>query len=293
MQAVKEKANAKLNLYLDVIARREDGFHDIKTVMHSVSLADEITVVYVPSSVTNVKAYISGNRYLPADEKNLAVRAALLYLETARITASIEIKLSKKIPVAVGLAGGSSDAAATLRAMNKIFGRMFTDKALYKMAEKLGSDVPYCLYGKTALCEGRGDIITKLHDSLRLNVVVAVANERVATPAAYTKLDEVYSSFDGSIETGGQQHYESFISAINAQADVSASLFNVFEAAVLPTCPGATAIKKRLVELGAKGALMSGSGPSIFGIFESYEEAASACAKLREENVLAYTAVSV
>ena len=293
MRAVKEKANAKLNLYLDVISRREDGFHDVKTVMHSVSLSDEITVVYTPSGSASVKMHVSGNRYLPIDERNLAVRAAQIYLETSHKTASIEIKLHKRIPVAAGLAGGSSDAAATLRAMNKLFGKLFTDRALYKMAEKLGSDVPYCLYGKTALCEGRGDIITKRPDSLRLNVVVAVANERVATPSAYAKLDEIFSSFDGSVQTGGEECFNSFITDLNNGQDISASLFNVFETAVLPTCDGAVAIKKRLVELGATGALMSGSGPSVFGIFNRYEDALRACAKLREEKVLAYAATSV
>lgn len=293
MRAVKEKANAKLNLYLDVISRREDGFHDIKTVMHSVSLADEITVVYTPSDFTSIKMRVSGNRYLPVDEKNLAVRAARLYLETAHKTATIEIKLHKRIPVAAGLAGGSSDAAATLRAMNKIFGRMFSDKALYKMAAQLGSDVPYCLYGKTALCEGRGELITKLPDTLKLNVVIAVANERVATPSAYLKLDEMFNSFDGSVKTGGDYAYSLFAQNLKEGGDVSKTLFNVFEEAVLPTCDGAVDIKKKLLEIGASGVLMSGSGPSIFGIFASYEDALNACTKLREENVLAYTAVSV
>ena len=293
MRVVKEKANAKLNLYLDVISMRRDGFHEIKTVMHSVSLADEITLTYTPSSTTSVRMQVSGNRYLPADDKNLAVRAALLYLETAQLNAAIEIKLDKRIPVAAGLAGGSSDAAATLRAMNKIFGRMFSDKALYKMAEKLGSDVPYCLYGKTALCEGRGERITKLPDSLKLNVVVAISHERVSTPSAYSKLDEVFNSFDGSILTGGEQYYDSLISSLSAGKNVSPFIFNVFERAVLPQCSGAVAIKKRLLALGATGALMSGSGPRVFAIFDTYEQAAAACRALRDENVLAYAATSV
>lgn len=293
MRVVKEKANAKLNLYLDVISRRGDGFHEIKTVMHSVSLADEITLTYTPSSTTSVRMQVSGNRYLPADEKNLAVRAALLYLETAHKNAIIDIKLNKRIPIAAGLAGGSSDAAATLRAMNKIFGRMFTDKALYKMAERLGSDVPYCLYGKTALCEGRGERITKLPDSLKLNVVVAISHERVSTPTAYSELDEVFNSFDGSALTGGERYYDSLVSSLNAGGNISPFIFNVFERAVLPHCGGATAIKKRLIELGAGGALMSGSGPSVFGIFDTYEQARAACRALREENVLAYAATSV
>lgn len=293
MRAVKEKAYAKINLYLDVISRREDGFHDIKSVMHSVSLADEITVIATPSSTTQIKMFIKGNKFLPADEKNLAVRAARLYLETAQRNANIEIRLDKKIPVAAGLAGGSSDAAATLRAMNKLFGKIFTDRAMLKMAAAIGSDVPYCLYGKTALCEGRGEIITKLPDSLRLNAVLAIANERIATPSAYKKLDEIYSSFDGSIDTGGDEYYNQLISSMNSCGQIPLELFNIFEKAVLPICKGATKIKSRLSDLGARSVLMSGSGPSVYGIFDTLEQASLASKLLSRENITAYAVKSV
>ena len=293
MRAVKERANAKINLYLDVIALREDGFHDIKTVMHSVSLADELTVTYTPSAVTNVTMSVKGCRYLPTDEKNLAVRAAHLYLKYACITASINIKLEKNIPVAAGLAGGSSDAAATLRAMNRLFGRMFADKVLYKMAAELGSDVPFCLYGKTALCEGRGDIITKLPDTLKLDIVVAIDNERVSTPRAYAALDNLYAYFDGSVKTDGDKHYAELMRALH-NGDISGlKLFNIFEAAVLPTCPGAVELRRRLLELGADSVLMSGSGPSVFGIFGDRSKAKAACSALRSQNLLAYVAESI
>lgn len=293
MRAVKEKANAKINLYLDVVARREDGFHDIKTVMHTISLEDEVKVTYTPSSETRVRMFVKGNRYLPVDERNLAVRAALLFLKTAGKGANIDITLEKRIPVAAGLAGGSSDAAATLRAMNKLFDKMFTDKALYKMAESLGSDVPFCLYGKTALCEGRGEIITKLPNNIKLNLVVAIANERVSTPQAYTALDEKYSSFDGSIKTGGDSSYEKLSQSLRLGIVCKEGLFNVFEEAVLPNCPKARAIKERLIQLGALGALMSGSGPSVFGIFENERSAKLACEALKLENVNAYAVSSV
>lgn len=293
MKAVKEIANAKINLYLDVIARREDGFHDIKTVMHSVSLHDELTVVYKPSNTTNIRLRLRGNRFLPTDDKNLAVRAAALYLETLKRTADIEITLKKKIPIAAGLAGGSSDAAATLRAMNRLFDKAFTERALYNMASTLGSDVPYCLYGKTALCEGRGEILTKLPDTLKLNVVVAVANEHVSTPRAYTALDDMYSSFDGSVSTGGEEFYDSFIDLLTHGKPLTCELFNVFEKAVFKTCPGALKIKKRLAELGADTTLMSGSGPSVFGVFESEKKARAACEALRAEKIIAYFAKSV
>lgn len=293
MRAVKEKANAKINLYLDVVSRREDGFHDIKSIMHSISLSDAVTVSYAPSKTTSVRMSVKGSRYLPTDEKNLAVKAALLFLETACKTAYIHIHLEKRIPIAAGLAGGSSDAAATLRAMNRLFDKVFTERALLKMAEKLGSDVPYCLYGKTAICEGRGDIITKLPDTLNLNAVVAVANEHVATPIAYSTLDGMYSSFDGSIETGGEDCYILLLNSIKSGKVNGTGLYNIFEKAILPMCPKAEKIKNRLTELGAYATLMSGSGPSVFGLFDDEEKAQAACFVLREENVTAYYATSV
>ena len=293
MRAVKEKANAKINLYLDVIAKREDGFHDIKTIMHSISLADEITVMYSPSDEQNIRVSIKGNNFLPTDERNLAYRAAKLYLDTANKNASIDIRLDKRIPIVAGLAGGSSDAAATLRAMNRIFDKMFSERALFKMAEQLGSDVPYCLYGKTALCEGRGEIITKLPDTLKLNVVIAIANEHVSTPAAYSVLDSMYSSFDGSKETGGEEYYASIIDSIKKGKPNRDNLFNIFEGVVLPKCKGASRIKKRLLELGASAALMSGSGPSVFGIFENEKQAKKAVEYLENEKITAYYAKSV
>ena len=293
MKAVREIANAKINLFLDVIARREDGFHDIKTVMHSISLSDELTVVFKPSSVTNIKMLVKGSRFLPTDSKNLAVRAAALYLDTLGKTADIDITLKKRIPIAAGLAGGSSDAAATLRAMNRLFDKAFTERALYAMAADLGSDVPYCLYGKTALCEGRGEILTKLPDTLKLNVVVAVANAHVSTPAAYSELDKLFSSFDGTVYTGGDGYYEALSVALRSGNARLPELFNVFENAVFKSCPGALKIKNQLLNLGAQVALMSGSGPSVFGIFEKESDAMAACASLRNEKITAYYAKSI
>lgn len=293
MKAVREFANAKINLYLDVIARRDDGFHDIKTVMHSISLSDELTVSYKPSPVTSVRMHLKGSRFLPTDEKNLAVRAATLFLDALQKTADIEITLKKKIPIAAGLAGGSSDAAATLRAMNRLFDKAFSERALLKLATAIGSDVPYCLYGKTALCEGRGEILTKLPDTLKLNIVVAVANEHVSTPRAYAALDEMYSSFDGTVSTGGEPYYSALMDHLSLGKSLNTELFNVFETAVFKNCPKALKIKNILLELGAETALMSGSGPSVFGVFDSEESAMKACVALRDEKITAYCAKSI
>lgn len=293
MRAVKESAYAKINLHLDVISRRPDGFHDIKTVMHSVSLCDDVTVTASPSPVTSVRMSVKGSNFLPTDEKNLAVRAALLYLKSAGLTASVDIRLDKKIPVSAGLAGGSSDAAATLRAMNKLFDRIFSDKALYRMAAELGSDVPFCLYGKTALCEGRGEIITKLPDTLKLNVVIAIANERVSTPGAYAELDREFASFDGSVPTSGEEYYSALLATLKEGKIPEGNLFNIFEKPVLKNCPKASRIKQLFYELGARVALMSGSGPSVFGIFDDAKKAEAARSALSSQRISAYIAKSV
>jgi len=293
MRIQKERANAKINLYLDVVSLREDGFHDIKSVMHSVSLCDEISVKYIPSKIAYIKLFIVGNKYLPTDSKNLAYRAAQLFLERASLSAGIEITMRKNIPVAAGLAGGSSDAAAVLKAMNKIFGKLFSDKALAAIAGELGSDVPFCLYGKTALCEGRGEIMTKLPDSLEMHFVIALGNEHVSTPTAYKRLDEIYSNFDGSVKTDSENRYSRLISDMKSGALTEAALYNVFEPAVLPICPKAENIKRRLRELGAVASLMSGSGPSVFGIFPDEASAIAAKERLCEDGVNAFYAYSI
>ncbi len=293
MTAVKEKAYAKINLFLDVLSKREDGFHDIRTVMHTVSLADEITVFYTPSDKTSIKVSVVGSKFLPTDKKNLVYRAAELYLDRLGINASVEIKLLKNIPIAAGLAGGSSDAAATLRALNRINHKRMTDKALFELAAELGSDVPYCLLGKTALCEGRGEKIKRLKDISLGHFVVATAGEYVSTPKAYEKLDDIFSNFDGSLKSGGDEHCDFMLHAADKGIIDPKGLFNIFEAAVLPECSGAAKIKARLSELGAKAALMSGSGPSVFGVFDSAAEAERARDALIAEGFRAFSAASV
>ena len=293
MTAVKEKAYAKINLFLDVLSKREDGFHDIRTVMHTVSLCDEVTVFYTPRDKTSIRISVDGNRYLPQDARNLAYRAAELYLKKTAITASVEIKLIKRIPVAAGLAGGSADAAAVLRALNRINHKRLTDKALSELAGELGSDIPYCVFGKSALCEGRGENITRLPNASLGHFVVAVGNEHVSTPKAYTALDVAFSDFDGTVPTGGDERFEAIIASVKGGEINPDGFFNVFEAAVLPLCPGATEIKNRLIEYGARASLMSGSGPSVFGLFTSASEAEAAAEKLRAAGHRAFACCSV
>ena len=288
MKSIKERANAKINLYLDVLTKREDGFHDIKTVMQSVNFGDEIIITCAPSKQSTVRLFVEGSRFLPTDIRNIAVKAAYAFLEKAGICENVDIRLKKRIPIAAGLAGGSSDAAAVLRALNRLHGKIFSNKALNLIASELGSDVVYCLYGKCALCEGRGEIITKLKHNAEQFVVIAIANEHVSTPAAYKELDRFYSDFDGSRDTGAQEHFNLLMNSIAFDKIDENGLFNAFEPAILPICPGATEAKRMLLELGATGALMSGSGPSVFGLFKSVRTAKSACERMRGLGFRAY-----
>jgi 4-diphosphocytidyl-2-C-methyl-D-erythritol kinase len=293
MNAFKERANAKINLYLDVISKGEDGFHKIKTVMHSVDLFDTLTVKRIDNKEGKISLYIKNGKFLPRDARNIAYRAAKLFMEYAGINSSIEIRLDKNIPVAAGLAGGSTDAAAVLRAMNKLFGRPFSSKMMLKIAAELGSDVPYCLLGKTALCEGRGEIMTKLADGLKLYAVIAISSEHVSTPIAYSELDRYFNDFDGTVPHNSENAFENLISSIKEGKIFDGALYNIFEQSVLPKCQGATAIKERLISLGATTALMSGSGPSVFGLFKNMEDAQMAKQELTREGIRAFAVKSV
>lgn len=293
MNAFKEKAYAKINLYLDVVSKRDDGFHEIKTVMHTVSLSDDVTVAVVPSNKLSIELFVDGAIFLPTDSKNLAYRAAELFFERLGETAAVRIRLVKRIPISAGLAGGSSDAAAVLRALNRLYKRPFTQKALMNMGAELGSDVPYCIVGKTALCEGRGERITRLECAPSLNVVIASADERVSTPLAYSALDLKYSDFKSYDASENEEHLSELISSLDNGEILKNGLFNVFESVVFDKCPKAKELKSIMISLGAETAMMSGSGPSVFGVFKTESEGKNACKKLEAAGYRAYFARSV
>ena len=293
MVSVKEYAYAKINLYLDVLSKRDDGFHEVKTVMHTVSLADEITVSVSESDRPQVRLTVIGHPKLPTDSRNLAVRAAELFLASTLIRDEVNIRLVKRIPVAAGLAGGSSDAAAVLRALNKAYKRPLTEKRLLQLAAELGSDVPYCLIGGTALCYGRGENMQRLPDRLKLNLVLAVGKEHVSTPQAYAELDKLYSDFKAERSDAHESLYDAISKAIQSGEITDSKLYNIFENAIFATCHEAESIKERMLELGATHALMSGSGPSVYGIFKSKADAEKAKDTLVSLGVSAYTAETV
>ena len=293
MNAVKEKAYAKINLHLDVVKKRDDGFHEIKTVMHTVSLADVVTVAVSPARELSVKLSVDGAIFLPTDSKNLAYRAAVLFFERLGVNAEVNIRLVKRIPVSAGLAGGSSDAAAVLRALNTLYKRPFTTKALMAIGAELGSDVPYCIVGKTALCEGRGERITRIDSSATLNVVIASAGERVSTPLAYSALDEKYNDFTDYDTEAADGILSVLVASLKHGKPIETDLYNVFETVVFDKCPKSKKLKDVIVALGATHAVMSGSGPSVYGVFATESEAKEAKSKLRELGYFAYAAKSV
>lgn len=293
MTSVKEYAYAKINLYLDVLSKREDGFHEVKTIMHTVSLADELTVSLTPAERTRIRITVIGQSMLPTDSRNLAVKAAELFLATTLISAEVNIKLIKRIPVAAGLAGGSTDAAAVLRALNKAFKRPLTEKRLLEIAAELGSDVPYCLLGGTALCFGRGESIERLPERLHLNLVIAACDEHVSTPFAYSELDRLYADFASGREDGSESYYNAIYSSVLSGDLNEFKLYNIFENAIFPSYNGAEQIKKQMLNLGASHALMSGSGPSVYGIFNDKASAERARDVFIKLGVRAYYAHTV
>ena len=265
MQVITELGYAKINLHLDITGRGSDGYHDVVTVMQSLSLCDAVTL----SPREDRQITLSCNREgVPTDASNLAVRAALLYMETVGACRGLHIDIEKNIPMAAGMAGGSADAAATLRAINRLFGSPLDRDALCAIGARLGADVPFCIVGGSAFADGRGDRLHPFAAMPDCFVVAACGGEGVSTPWAYRLLDETYSNFDGTRYT---PRTTDVLASAMTTGDLSAvvgAMYNVFEAPILARRPVAREIRETMNAGGALGAMMSGSGPSVFGIFD-------------------------
>ena len=280
------KALAKLNLSLDVLGKRPDGYHDMKMVMQSITLSDDITVVDNDGQGIRVSSNVG---FLPTNEKNLAVAAALRFYESlGKEARSVDLSLEKSIPVCAGMAGGSSDAAAVLRALNEMEGHPYDLMELAKVGEKVGSDVPYCVLGTTALAEGRGEVLTTLPSLPKCWVVVCKPDFPVSTPELFGKIDRCKvrcrPDTDGMIRALEQGDLEG----------VARRMYNVFED-VLPERQRSRVrdIKNTLIQCGALGANMSGTGPTAFGLFEDETAAREAYAQLSEQYKETYLAETV
>ncbi|OKO93496.1 4-diphosphocytidyl-2-C-methyl-D-erythritol kinase [Geobacillus proteiniphilus] len=253
------KAPAKINLSLDVLYKRPDGYHEVKMVMTTIDLADRIELVALPEE--DAIRIVSQNRFVPDDCRNLAYQAAKLLKETFSIRQGVAISITKHIPVAAGLAGGSSDAAATLRGLNKLWQLGLTMDELAELGAKIGSDVAFCVYGGTALATGRGEIITPIASPPPCWVVLAKPPIGVSTAEVYRNLE---------LERVSHPDVDAMVRAIERQdyAAICRLVGNVLEEVTLKKYPEVAHIKEQMKRFGADAVLMSGSGPTVFGLIE-------------------------
>lgn len=271
---MKIKSYAKINLSLDVINRREDGYHNLKMIMHSVNISDDIEIKINKSKKITVATNL---KYLPNNKKNHAYRAAECFFEKTEIkNPGIHINIIKKIPVSAGLAGGSSDAAAVLKALNEMFGAGLSLDALAEIGLKIGADVPYCIHGGTMLAQGIGEILTPLPPLPKAPIVLAKPNVSLSTPKVFAEINadkiKLHPDTDGIVKALKRGDLNG----------VCKRMYNVLEPAANTVLArsGMQSVVDELKELfrncGACGTLMSGSGPTVFAIFESDAAARSA-----------------
>ncbi|WP_017434471.1 4-(cytidine 5'-diphospho)-2-C-methyl-D-erythritol kinase [Saccharococcus caldoxylosilyticus] len=252
------KAPAKINLSLDVLHKRPDGYHEVKMVMTTIDLADRIELIPRADDAIQI---ISQNRFVPDDHRNLAYQAAKLLKETFSIKQGVAISITKHIPVAAGLAGGSSDAAATLRGLNKLWDLGLTLDELAELGAQIGSDVSFCVYGGTAIATGRGEKITPIPSPPPCWVVLAKPSIGVSTAEVYRNLkvkEVVHPDVDAMVEAIGRQDYFAICQLVG----------NVLEEVTLKMHPEVAHIKEQMRRFGADAVLMSGSGPTVFGLVQ-------------------------
>lgn len=273
---IKLKALAKINLGLDVLGRRENGYHDVRMIMQSIYLYDNVTIE--KQEEPGIKL-VTNLHYLPIDEKNIAYKAAKMLMDEFQISCGVKIVLDKHIPVAAGMAGGSSNAAAVLVGMNRLFGLNLSQQDLMDRGVKLGADVPYCVMRGTVLAEGIGEILTPLDPMPKCYVLIAKPAIGVSTKVVYEKLD--------SKEIENHPDIDSILDGLKEQnlAKIAASMGNVLESVTIDDYPIIDDIKQVMMEAGALNAMMSGSGPTVFGIFADKKTAKEAQRKMRNSNL--------
>ena len=276
MDKIKLKALGKINLGLDVLGRRPNGYHDVRMVMQTVYLYDQILLEKTDKEGISLKTNLF---YLPVNENNLAYRAAKMLIDEFAIKEGVHISLEKHIPVAAGMAGGSSNAAAVLYGMNRLFQLGLTDQELMERGVKIGADVPYCIMRGTVLAEGIGEELTPLPAMPKCHVLLAKPPISVSTQKVYEKLDaqEVtkHPDIDGillGLQTGDLKK-------------ITSSMGNVLENVTITEYPQIERIKDVMKEEGALNAMMSGSGPTVFGIYDDKILARRAAARIREEQL--------
>ena len=305
MTTLTQGAFAKVNLTLDVLGKREDGYHDLRSIMQTISLHDDVLLTLdtgegwqvhcfrevlpeqeEPSDQPPESEFITDG--LPQDEENIAWKAARTYFDRiGKEPDGLEICINKRIPSQAGLGGGSADAAAVLRALNDHYGAPLSLPALAELGAQVGSDVPFCVLGGTALVEGRGEKVTQVPCEVELYYVVCKPDFGVSTP-------ELYRALDGMVITRRPDHTS--LRANLQRGDylgIGGSLCNVFEPLVMERHFDINYIKSVLFTYGAFGAQMSGSGSAVFGIFDSFEYATVACTMLKDKYSQIFLATNV
>ena len=276
MKDISVKALAKINLGLDVVRRREDGYHEVRMVMQTVHLFDRLEMAKNSSGEISITTNLS---FLPTNRNNLIYRAAELLREEFQIKDGLTINLHKHIPVAAGMAGGSTDAAAVLYGMNRMFDLGLKREELMERGVKIGADVPYCIMRGTALAEGIGEKLTALPPMVKCPVLIAKPQISVSTKFVYENLrlndKTVHPDIDALVENIRKKD-------LNA---VASEMGNVLETVTIPNYPVIAQIKEHMLEQGAVGAMMSGSGPTVFGLFEDGDTAVAAYEKMKESGL--------
>lgn len=272
MDEIKLKALAKINLGLDVVRRREDGYHEVRMVMQTIHLYDQLRIQKSETPGIQIHSNLS---FLPVNENNLVYKAGKLLMDEFDIHTGVSVELNKRIPVAAGMAGGSTDAAAMLYGMNQLFGLKLKRKDLMERGVQIGADVPYCIMRGTALAEGIGEKLSSLPPMVKCPVLIAKPAVSVSTKFVYQnlKLNEQTPHPD----------IDALITDIrNSDLDnICADMGNVLETVTIPNYPVIAQIKEQMLKSGAKASMMSGSGPTVFGFFGDEETARRARAEMK------------
>lgn len=266
MDSIRLKARAKINLGLDVIGKRDNGYHDVRMIMQSVGIYDRL--IFTKTKEDDIVIH-SNLGFLPVNENNLIYKAIRIMQEQYGLTGGIDVDLNKFIPVAAGLAGGSSDAATTLFAMNRLYDLGLSLQKLMEIGVNIGADVPFCIMRGTVLAEGIGEKLTRLPGIPRTWILIAKPQISVSTRVVYEKLDMDSDISHPNIDALMNYIYRQDIKGI------AANLGNVLETVTIPLYPVIADIKQDMLEHGALNAMMSGSGPTVFGIFAEEKEALS------------------
>lgn len=263
MNRIEMKAPGKINLSLDVLHRRPDGYHEVKMIMQTVGLYDLVVLERIPAGIE----IECGCPWVPNDEGNIAYKAAQLLLNSYSIDSGIRIKIKKTIPVAAGMAGGSTDAAAVMKGMNQLFNLGLGMNELMKLGKNIGADVPFCMKGGTMLAEGIGEVLTELPSFSGVDIVLVKPKIGVSTAWVYKNLDiaRIKERPDTQLLMEALEHKDKKL--------VSHNMKNVLEMVTIQKYDIIEEIKNRLINLRALGSMMSGSGPTVFGVFEDRQSA--------------------